>query len=57
MPKVKGTHTAMKTGMLAAESAFEALSKSSSGDQGIILMSVLSTVYCYTCCRNLLRVL
>ena len=26
--KVKGTHNAMKTGMLAAESAFEVLSKS-----------------------------
>lgn len=28
--KVKGTHNAMKTGMLAAESAFEALSKTES---------------------------
>ena len=28
VPKVKGTHNAMKTGMLAAESAFEALTKS-----------------------------
>ena len=27
VPKVKGTHNAMKTGMLAAENAFEALSK------------------------------
>ena len=27
VPKVKGTHNAMKTGMLAAESAFEVLSK------------------------------
>ena len=27
VPKVKGSHTAMKTGMLAAESAFEALCK------------------------------
>ena len=27
MLKVKGTHNAMKTGMLAAESAFEVLSK------------------------------
>ncbi len=26
MPKIKGTHTAMKSGMLAAEAAFEALS-------------------------------
>lgn len=25
MPKIKGTHTAMKSGMLAAEAAFEAL--------------------------------
>lgn len=28
--KVKGTHNAMKTGMLAAETAFEMLSKSES---------------------------
>ncbi len=28
VPKVKGTHNAMKTGMLAAESAFEALTNS-----------------------------
>lgn len=28
VPKVKGTHNAMKTGMLAAESAFEELTKS-----------------------------
>ena len=27
--KIKGTHTAMKTGMLAAESAFEALENES----------------------------
>eukprot|EP00966_Prymnesium_polylepis_P296675 6853694-Prymnesium_polylepis.1 len=25
VPKIKGTHTAMKSGMLAAEAAFEAL--------------------------------
>ena len=30
VPKVKGTHNAMKTGMLAAESAFEELTKSES---------------------------
>ena len=33
MPKVKGTHNAMKTGMLAAESAFEALTKTESSSQ------------------------
>lgn len=27
VPKIKGTHTAMKSGMLAAESAFEALAE------------------------------
>ena len=31
VPKVKGTHTAMKTGMLAAESAFEKLCSSPDG--------------------------
>ena len=30
VPKVKGTHNAMKSGMLAAECAFEALDKESS---------------------------
>ncbi len=33
VPKVKGTHNAMKTGMLAAESAFEALTKDSGSSQ------------------------
>ena len=33
VPKVKGTHNAMKTGMLAAESAFETLSKSDSASE------------------------
>lgn len=31
VPKIKGTHTAMKSGMLAAEAAFESLSQESSG--------------------------
>ncbi len=31
MPKIKGTHTAMKTGMLAAEAAFDALNRGSAG--------------------------
>lgn len=31
MPKIKGTHTAMKSGMLAAEAAFNALQNSSAG--------------------------
>ncbi len=31
MPKIKGTHTAMKTGMLAAEAAFDALKRGSAG--------------------------
>eukprot|EP00002_Diphylleia_rotans_P011214 TRINITY_DN2221_c0_g1_i1.p1 TRINITY_DN2221_c0_g1~~TRINITY_DN2221_c0_g1_i1.p1 ORF type:complete len:586 (+),score=123.96 TRINITY_DN2221_c0_g1_i1:59-1816(+) len=30
-PKIKGTHTAMKSGILAAEAAFEEISKSSTG--------------------------
>jgi electron-transferring-flavoprotein dehydrogenase len=29
LPKIKGTHTAMKSGMCAAESVFEALEDSS----------------------------
>ena len=31
MPKIKGTHTAMKTGMLAADAAFDALKRGSAG--------------------------
>ena len=37
VPKIKGTHTAMKTGMLAAEAAFEALE--AGGDEPILLSS------------------
>jgi electron-transferring-flavoprotein dehydrogenase len=33
VPKIKGTHTAMKSGMLAAEAAFEALSEDRAGDE------------------------
>jgi electron-transferring-flavoprotein dehydrogenase len=33
VPRIKGSHNAMKTGMLAAEAAFEALSKGRSGDE------------------------
>ena len=44
VPKVKGTHNAMKSGMLAAECAFEALGKdgSTKGDVYFILCSDLS---------------
>jgi electron-transferring-flavoprotein dehydrogenase len=31
VPKIKGSHTAMKSGMLAAEAAFEALTRGPSG--------------------------
>ena len=33
MPKIKGTHTAMKSGMLAAEAAFEALADEGAGSE------------------------
>ena len=33
VPRIKGTHTAMKSGMLAAEAAFEAISSDRSGDR------------------------
>jgi electron-transferring-flavoprotein dehydrogenase len=33
VPRIKGTHTAMKSAMLAAEAAFRALSKGRSGDR------------------------
>jgi electron-transferring-flavoprotein dehydrogenase len=33
VPKIKGTHNAMKTGMLAAESAFEALTQQGTESQ------------------------
>ncbi|KAK6626365.1 hypothetical protein RUM43_006676 [Polyplax serrata] len=35
VPKIKGTHNAMKSGMLAAESAFEALQNTESSTKGI----------------------
>jgi len=38
--KVKGTHNAMKTGMLAAESAFEALSKGESQTKGVAVCMI-----------------
>lgn len=34
VPKIKGTHNAMKSGMLAAESAFEALQEPNSPTKG-----------------------
>lgn len=38
VPKIKGTHTAMKTGMLAAEAAFEAINKQmEAGRNGVCL--------------------
>jgi electron-transferring-flavoprotein dehydrogenase len=39
VPKIKGTHTAMKSGMLAAESAFEELVKSGSSTGALLLRS------------------
>lgn len=39
VPKIKGTHTAMKSGMLAAESAYEALSKEAASEEPITLNS------------------
>jgi electron-transferring-flavoprotein dehydrogenase len=40
VPKIKGTHTAMKSGMVAAESAFEAISKAEgSSTKGLVIDS------------------
>jgi electron-transferring-flavoprotein dehydrogenase len=36
VPKIKGTHTAMKSGMLAAESIFEAIESGNSETAGQI---------------------
>lgn len=33
VPRIKGSHNAMKTGMMAAESAFEAISRGQEGDE------------------------
>ena len=40
VPKIKGTHTAMKSGMLAAESVFEAITDEnfSCATQGILYL-------------------
>ncbi|KAJ3396386.1 hypothetical protein HDU92_003228 [Lobulomyces angularis] len=39
VPKIKGTHTAMKSGMLAAEAAFEAITKEDTSNLPIDLVS------------------
>lgn len=39
VPKIKGTHTAMKSGMLAAESAYDAITKEETAKAPIILES------------------
>ncbi|ODQ80353.1 hypothetical protein BABINDRAFT_161303 [Babjeviella inositovora NRRL Y-12698] len=36
VPKIKGTHTAMKSGMLAAETIFEALQEAEESEEGIL---------------------
>ena len=36
VPKIKGTHNAMKTGMIAAEAAFEAIAAEGEGDEKIL---------------------
>ena len=35
VPKIKGTHTAMKSGMIAAESIFDAIQEGKSETAGI----------------------
>ena len=42
VPKIKGSHTAMKTGMMAAEAAFAALA---GGDEGYGLLSAYPTAF------------
>ena len=42
VPKIKGSHTAMKTGMMAAEAAFDALA---GGDEGYGLLSAYPTAF------------
>ncbi|KAK9480774.1 hypothetical protein V1514DRAFT_324426 [Lipomyces japonicus] len=37
VPKIKGTHTAMKSGMLAAESAYDAITSNTSNDSPVAL--------------------
>ena len=39
VPKIKGTHNAMKTGMLAAETAFESITEERAGEGGVADMS------------------
>ena len=41
LPRIKGSHNAMKTGMLAAEAAFEAIAEGRSGDE----LSAYQTAY------------
>ena len=48
VPKLKGTHTAMKSGMVAAESAFETISRAVDSDTKGTLR--VDSVYCVSAC-------
>ncbi len=49
VPKIKGTHTAMKSGMIAAETIFDLLSKSTDENKGksIKIKSLTNNVWFY----------
>ncbi|KAJ3293272.1 hypothetical protein HK104_004614 [Borealophlyctis nickersoniae] len=44
LPKIKGTHTAMKSGMLAAEAAYDALAKAEESSGPVVLDSYEKTL-------------
>jgi electron-transferring-flavoprotein dehydrogenase len=53
VPRIKGSHNAMKTGMLAAEAAFEAITAGRSGDELVEYTSAYERSHVY---RDLKRV-
>ena len=55
VPKIKGTHTAMKSGMVAAESAFETISRARDSDTKGTLRA--DSVYRLSVCCEVLSLL
>ena len=45
VPKIKGTHTAMKSGMLAAESVFDCIQKGDSETTGKVFVCPVCYVF------------
>ena len=56
VPRIKGSHNAMKTGMLAAEAAFAALSQGRSGDEIVSYQTAYEKSWVYQDLKNVKNV-